>query len=153
MPQEPTPGRLDHHYFYWLAVNWLALAQANGGGAGVQTPDVTYQQNRLLKIIAQAVYSVGIPWLIQPASTGTDNYYLYNIATNLNTIVGSGNTVGPGRPDQVYAYIIDKILHGIVTGGSVTPIYAAPNQGDPFNVLLLKMDSLTYEILSGHIAL
>ena len=148
MASEPTQGKLDHFYLYWIAQIWYEMAVAGGWGAGLQAPDVTYNQNRLLKIWANAVYARSPGTLKAPDQNCTDNVYLYNIATNLNVACPT-YTVGQGRPDQVYLYIIASCLYTFAVSGGVFPLYAAPNQGDTFNRLLLKIDSLSYEMEAG----
>jgi hypothetical protein len=139
-----SPGRSNQRYIYETAVNWYSLASTLGKTVPLSSPDPSEPENVLLKKLAYAVYSTTAGG-INPPSPCTDNAYLCNIANNLGTYCNTIQ-VGGGRPDQVYAFIIDTIMYA---PSAVRLAYSyEPNQGDTINVLLQNMAGLSYVIAS-----
>lgn len=135
---EPTQGRPDQRYLYEIAANLYAYASPTT----LPAPEPSEPENVLLHKIAQAVYGIygGTP----PPAPCTDNSYLSNIAQNLTALTPF--TVGQGRPDQVYAFIVASQLYAYGGSHGFPLAVAAPNQGDPINRLYYKIASLTLEL-------
>jgi len=135
------PGRQSQRYIYEACVNWYSLATTLGESVGLAYPDPSEPKNVLLKKLAYAVYATSGG--ILPPDPCSDNMYLWNIANNLGGYCPTIN-IGQGRPDQVYAFIIDSILY---SPSVVQSSYSyTPNQGDTINVLFQNMAGLSYSI-------